>query len=87
MGPFKLDAVVGPNGRVELTVPLPAGTAVEVVVRDPDAAEDETEPEVEWDDHLRARLDTLDRAGADPRPWREVMDELRSRLQSRRNSS
>ena len=34
MGPFKLDAVVGANGRVEFTVPLPAGTAVEVIVRD-----------------------------------------------------
>ena len=85
MGPFKLDAVVGPNGRVEFTVPLPAGTAVEVVVRDAEAAADEGEPEVEWDDELQARLDALDRDGADPRPWREVMDELRARLQSRRN--
>jgi len=86
MGPFKLDTVVGPNGRVELTVPLPAGTAIEVVVRNP-SVEDETEPEVEWDDHLKARLDALDRDGTDPRPWREVMDELRSRLQSRRKPS
>ena len=82
MGPFKLDAVVGPNGRVELTVPLPAGTAVEVVVRDPDAA-DESALDVEWDDELQARLDALDRGGPDPRPWREVMDELRTRLRSR----
>lgn len=37
MSPIKLDAVVGPGGKVELTVPLPAGTAVEVIVRDPEA--------------------------------------------------
>ena len=85
MGPFKLDSVVGPNGRLELTVPLPAGTAVEVVVRDPEAAEDDLD--VEWDDELQGRLDALDRDGADPRPWREVMDELRSRLKARREST
>jgi len=85
MGPFKLDSVVGPNGRLELTVPLPAGTAVEVVVRDPEAAEDDFD--IEWDDELQERLDALDRDGADPRPWREVMDELRTRLKSRRESS
>ena len=85
MGPFKLDSVVGPNGRLELTVPLPAGTAVEVVVRDPEAAEDDLD--VEWDDELQERLDALDRDGADPRPWREVMDELRSRLKARREST
>jgi hypothetical protein len=80
-----MDSIVGPNGRLELTVPLPAGTAVEVVVRDPEAAEDDLD--AEWDDELQERLDALDRDGADPRPWREVMDELRSRLKSRRDSS
>lgn len=85
MGPFQLDSVVGLNGRLELTVPLPAGTAVRVVVQDPHAAEDEAD--VEWDDQLQERLDALDRDGADPRPWREVMDELRIRLQTRPKSA
>ena len=34
MGLIKLGAVVGDGGRVELTVPLPAGTAVEVLVHE-----------------------------------------------------
>jgi hypothetical protein len=34
MTPIKLGAVVGPGGKVELTLPLPAGTAVEVLIRD-----------------------------------------------------
>ena len=34
MSPIKLDTVVGPGGKVELTVPLPPGTAVQVIVRD-----------------------------------------------------
>ena len=84
MNPFKVDTVVGAGGRVELTVPLPPGTAVEILVRDP-AASDEASADVEWDDHLQERLDALDRDGVDPRPWREVMDELRTRLGTRRD--
>jgi len=34
MSPIKLDAIVGPGGKVELTLPLPAGTPVEVLVLD-----------------------------------------------------
>jgi len=34
MSPIKMDVVVGQGGRVELTVPLPAGTPVEVLVLD-----------------------------------------------------
>ena len=37
MGPIKLDTVVGPGGRVELTLPFPTGTAVNVIVRDAEA--------------------------------------------------
>ena len=29
---YKSEATVGANGRVEVTLPLPAGTAVEVIV-------------------------------------------------------
>jgi hypothetical protein len=41
--------------------------------------------EVEWDVHLQERLDALDRDGTDPRPWREVLNELRERLANRRD--
>jgi hypothetical protein len=34
MNPIKLDAVVGEGGKVELTVPLPPGTNVRVLVQD-----------------------------------------------------
>ena len=37
MSPIKMDAVVGQGGKVELTVPLPAGTPVEVLVLDRDS--------------------------------------------------
>jgi hypothetical protein len=84
MSPFKLDAVVGAGGKLELTVPLPPGTAVEILVRDPEAP-DEAPADLEWNDHLQERLDALDRDGVDPRPWREVMDELRTRLGTRRD--
>ena len=33
MTPIRMDTVVGPGGKVEGTVPLPAGTSVEVIVR------------------------------------------------------
>jgi hypothetical protein len=36
MNAIRLDAVVGVGGKVEVTVPLPVGTAVEVLVRDQD---------------------------------------------------
>jgi hypothetical protein len=79
MSPIRMDTVVGPGGKVELTVPLPAGMAVQVVVQDPGTAD----PEIEWDDYLQSRLDNLDRGGLDPRPWREVLDEARTRLRAR----
>jgi hypothetical protein len=79
MSPIRMDTVVGPGGKVELTVPLPAGTAVQVVVQDPGVAE----LEIEWDVHLQSRLDDLDRGGVDPRPWQEVLDEARARLSVR----
>jgi hypothetical protein len=41
--------------------------------------------EVEWDDQLQDRLDALDREGPDPRPWREVLAELRESLANRRD--
>ena len=66
MTAIKMDAIVGIDGKVELTVPLPAGKTVEVLIRDPEAI-DETSDEVEWDDHLQERLDSLDR----PRRYRE----------------
>jgi hypothetical protein len=78
MSAIKLGAVVGDGGRVELTVPLPPGTAVEVLVRDAAGADDEDWPGIEWDEHLQARLDALDRGGVDPRPWRDVLAELRA---------
>ena len=34
MNAIKLDAVVGVGGRLELTIPLPPGTPVEITVRD-----------------------------------------------------
>ena len=37
MSPIKMDAVVGVGGKVELTIPLPPGTPIEVVVRDPES--------------------------------------------------
>jgi hypothetical protein len=37
MSPIKLDAIVGQGGKVELMVPLPAGTPVEVLVKDRDS--------------------------------------------------
>jgi hypothetical protein len=80
MGPIKLGAVVGDGGRVELTVPLPPGTTVEVLIRDAAGGDDDDWPGIEWDEHLQARLDALDGEGADPRPWREVMAELRERF-------
>ncbi|MBO0699275.1 MAG: hypothetical protein J2P46_12840 [Zavarzinella sp.] len=80
MGAIRLGAVVGDGGRVELKVPLPAGTAVEVLVRDAAGTDDEDWPGIEWDEHLQARLDSLDREGVDPRPWREVVAELRERF-------
>ena len=82
MSPIKMDVVVGVGGKLELTVPLPAGTAVEVLVRDP-VSDDGDTAEMEWNDHLQGRLDALDRDGVDPRPWREVLDELRDRLHAR----
>ena len=36
MNPIRVNSIVGPGGKVELTVPLPAGTAVEVIVRGPE---------------------------------------------------
>jgi hypothetical protein len=39
MTPFKIDAVVGVGGRVVLTTPLPQGTPVQVIVREPEADE------------------------------------------------
>jgi hypothetical protein len=43
--------------------------------------------EMEWNDHLQERLDELDRDGADPRPWREAIEELRERLRGRHGRS
>ena len=80
MGVIRLGAVVGDGGRVELTVPLPAGTSVEVLVRDAAGTDDEDWPGIEWNAHLQERLDALDREGVDARPWREVMAELRERV-------
>ena len=37
MSPIKLDAVVGAGGRVEVTIPLPPGTPIEIIVREPEA--------------------------------------------------
>jgi hypothetical protein len=34
MSSIRVDAVVGPGGRLELSVPLPPGTAVQVIVSD-----------------------------------------------------
>ena len=83
MSAIKMDAVVGIGGKIELTVPLPAGKTIEVLIRDPEALEDSSD-EIEWDDQLQERLDALDSDGVDPRPWREVMGELRDRLLARR---
>ena len=83
MTPFRIDTVIGDGGKIELTVPLPAGKSVEVLVREPDSGDEFVDDEVEWDDELQFRLDALDRGEIDPRPWREVMTELRERLASR----
>ena len=83
MTPFRIDTVIGDGGKIELTVPLPAGKSVEVLVREPDSDDEFVDGEVEWDDELQSRLDALDRGEIDPRPWREVMTELRERLASR----
>jgi hypothetical protein len=85
MSAIKLGAVVGDGGRVELTVPFPAGTEIEITVHDSKSA-DEVD-EVEWNDDLQERLDALDRGEIDPRPWREVLDEIRSRLTNRTSAS
>jgi hypothetical protein len=85
MSPIKMDAVVGNGGRVEFTVPLPAGTAVEVLVRDADVSEEDEA--VEWSDQLQERLDALDRGEIDPRPWREAIEELRERLAKGRSTA
>jgi hypothetical protein len=37
MASIKMDTVVGEGGKVELTVPLPAGTPIEVLVMDRDS--------------------------------------------------
>jgi hypothetical protein len=34
MSPIRTDAVVGPGGKVELVLPLPVGTPIEVLVLD-----------------------------------------------------
>lgn len=81
MTDIRIGAIVGDGGRVEITLPLPAGTAVEVLVRDPSNVSEEDV--VEWDDHLQERLDALDRGEVDPRPWREALAEIRARLASR----
>jgi hypothetical protein len=36
MNATRYDAVVGPGGKVELTLPLPMGTPVQVIVKDGD---------------------------------------------------
>jgi hypothetical protein len=36
MKAFRYDTTIGPQGKVELSVPLPPGTAVEVVVLTPE---------------------------------------------------
>jgi hypothetical protein len=83
MAAIKMDAVVGNGGRLELTLPLPAGTAVEVYIRDPSAVDEVETADVEWNDELQQRLDALDRGEIDPRPWREALAEIRARFASR----
>jgi hypothetical protein len=85
MTDIRIGAVVGVGGRVELTLPLPAGTTVEVLVRDANASDgDEAiDDVVEWDNNLQERLDALDRGEVDPRPWKEALEEIRSRLVGR----
>jgi hypothetical protein len=83
MTAIKVDAIVGDGGRLELSVGLPAGTAVEVLVREPQPIDQDDLESVEWDDQLQQRLDALDRGEVDPRPWREALDEIRARLASR----
>ncbi len=62
MAPIRLDAVTGEGGKIELTLPIPAGTTVNVIVHDPDDAIDPfTDEDVEWDEALQSRLDDADR--------------------------
>jgi hypothetical protein len=49
---YKLTAQVGEGGKLELTLPLPPGTRVEVVVL--------TEQDDEFQDLLRAATSTMD---------------------------
>jgi hypothetical protein len=44
--------------------------------------EDEFDPAV-WTDFLQQRLDAADRDNIDPRPWREVLDDIRARLREK----
>ena len=39
MTPFMIEAIVGDGGRVVLTTPLPTGTAVQVIVREPESGD------------------------------------------------
>lgn len=40
----------------------------------------DTDQKVIWDNDLQERLNALDREGADSRPWRGVLDEMRRKL-------
>jgi hypothetical protein len=83
MNPIQMDAVVGSGGKVEVNVPFPEGTAVKVLIGNPALDTDETDLPVEWDDELQAGLDALDRGEVDPRPWREIVEEMKERLARR----